>query len=129
MTFAAVPHHTPLQVDERGQPSGEGNGRFKLSPCNIEIGYRPSGLNRPAGDGGFVHMAKATKRAACAQAAWRASDFEAALGLSHTTISDMLTGGEIKSVLISPRLRLATESPTQYLARKAAEATAAEASA
>lgn len=72
-------------------------------------------------------MAKGNKRAASAQAAWRATDFEAALGLSHTTISNMLTGGEIKSVLISPRLRLATESPDAYLARKAAEAAQATA--
>ena len=62
------------------------------------------------------------KRAASAQAAWRARDFEEALKLSHTTISDMLTSGEIRSVLISPRLRLATESPSEYLARKREQA-------
>ena len=72
-------------------------------------------------------MSKTKKRAFSAQAAWRARDFEEALGLSHTTISDMLTGGEIRSVLISPRLRLVTESPADYLARKAAEAAEAAA--
>ena len=65
---------------------------------------------------------KTNKRPTYAQTVWRARDFESALGLSHTTVSNMLTSGKIRSVLVSPRLRLATESPDAYLARKAAEA-------
>ena len=59
-------------------------------------------------------------RRPAAQAAWRIRDFEEALKLSHTTISDMVTGGTINSVLLSPRLRIITESPEQFLARRAA---------